>query len=306
MKRKQNRLTCSVLFADSGSTTAFAGKAVVEGRIDILIAGTCCADFSSLNRHRKTLEEIGESGETFFAMRKYAQVHRPKVIIIENVGSAPWLGGFKNRDNKHRGTRAAVTKPGFEYGMDTCMSEIHYATRYLRLDTKNYYLPHTRVRGYMICVDMLPFMDGEYPTEKDANQKFVAPDELNRLLDEYEEMVKRLERPASVPVDAFLFDSEDPLFGNSGQVWGAEMEKPRKSTTWERCKSGHHNYRHDLALGSQRPLTNWVNDGSSTLMDYFRKGAKGYTKRELDSLDVSHLRNLARGIDDRYYKYVTF
>lgn len=243
--------------ANVESTTAYAGKAVVEGRIDILIAGTCCADFSSLNRHRKRLEEVGESSETFFAMRKYAQVHRPKVIIIENVGSAPWLGGLKSKILRDTKTGVPVmkdmqkvTRSVFQHGMDTRMSEIHYATRFLRLDTKNYYIPHTGVRGYMICVDMLPFMDGECPTKKDANQKFVVPDELNRRLDECVEMVKKLERPASAPVDVFLLDSDDPLFCNSGQEWGAEIEKPRKSTTWERCKSGHHNYCHVLAFGS--------------------------------------------------------
>jgi hypothetical protein len=151
---------------------------------------------------------------------------------------------------------------------------------------------------------MLPFMDGECPTKKDAIHKFVTPDKLNRLLDEYVEMVKKLERPASAPVDVFLFDSDDPLFYNSGQEGGAEIEKPRKSTTWERCKSGHHNYRYALSLGSQRPLANWVNEGLYIPLDYFHKSTKGCTERVLDSMDVSHLRNLTRGFDDRYNKYV--
>lgn len=33
------------------------------------------------------------------------------------------------------------------------MSQIGYAARYVRIDTKNYYLPQTRVRGYMFCMD---------------------------------------------------------------------------------------------------------------------------------------------------------
>src|SRR5271168_4236197 len=73
------------------STTAHGGKAIVPGDLDLLIAGFCCVDFSTLNNQRKSLDDYGESGDTLKAVLAYAEEFRPKMIILENVKGAPWL-----------------------------------------------------------------------------------------------------------------------------------------------------------------------------------------------------------------------
>ena len=73
------------------STTAYGGKATIPGNLDVLIAGFCCDDFSSLNAHRKNLDENGESGDTFFSILEYVNRYRPKMVVLENVLTATWL-----------------------------------------------------------------------------------------------------------------------------------------------------------------------------------------------------------------------
>lgn len=70
--------------------TAFGALADVPGDVDVLVAGTVCHDFSHLNNYKKTLDEGGKSGTTFEGMRKWAEKHKPSLIILENVCSAPW------------------------------------------------------------------------------------------------------------------------------------------------------------------------------------------------------------------------
>ena len=109
------------------------------------VAGTSCVDYSPLNTEKKTIKAGGESGRTFFGMIDYVTRHSPKVIILENVSSAPW---------------GAVCEE---------FAKIEYNATYVRLDTKcvltadpgiarlyqltslppprSYYIPHTRSRG---------------------------------------------------------------------------------------------------------------------------------------------------------------
>jgi site-specific DNA-cytosine methylase len=56
-------------------------------------------------------------------MLEYSKKHRVKMIILENVLKAPW--------------KAVEAK----------FDEAGYGARFVRLDTKKYYIPHTRTRG---------------------------------------------------------------------------------------------------------------------------------------------------------------
>ncbi|RDL37552.1 uncharacterized protein BP5553_04985 [Venustampulla echinocandica] len=253
--------------------TAHGGSAIVPGDIDLLVAGTCCVDFSTLNRARKTLADGGESGDTFYAMLHYARVYRPRVIILENVSGAPWDGEKNKSDSK--------------VGMNTELEEIGYESRSLKLDTKEYGIPHTRLRGYLIAVD----------TKCDRAKKIDIADRL----DKWVERIAALKRPASSPAEQWLRRSDDPLLAASGGAWLSETQKATKAPKWEACKCNHHSYRHFLALGMKRTLTNWVDDGHFELPDYYNRNLKGYVERVLDTLEVAHLRNLTRGFDDRYY-----
>jgi hypothetical protein len=124
------------------------------------------------------------------------------------------------------------------------------------LDTKDYYLPHTRNRGYMICVDMEHFMDGKTYDMNQVTHLYREPRELTELLDQWKDIVGKLQRRASAPIEQFLLGSDDPLFDSSSMKWNDDGDKDKKGTSWESCKIGHRNYRHELALGQERKLTN--------------------------------------------------
>lgn len=105
------------------ATNAYGFKVAVPKDIDILIAGTSCVDFSGNNKHRKGIDDGGESGDTFNAVVTYCEPSQPSIVIIENVVSAPW----------------STLVSRFE--------AIGYSATCVLVDTKDYYLPQTRQRG---------------------------------------------------------------------------------------------------------------------------------------------------------------
>merc|ERR1719183_353837 len=65
---------------------AISGKMQkVPGQADIIIAGFSCKDLSGMNRNRKALEEMGQSGQTLQGCLDYIATYRPRVVIFENV-----------------------------------------------------------------------------------------------------------------------------------------------------------------------------------------------------------------------------
>ena len=111
------------------------------------------------------------------------------------------------------------------------------------------------------------------------------------------QMVKNLKRPASAPVEAFLFPPDDPAL----KVLHGELKGDRKPVNWDKCSINHTEYRRDNGLGTRKMLTDWKTDGSKVLPDHHIAMPNG-TERVWDSLDIAHARNLQRGFDDRYFK----
>lgn len=258
--------------------TALGGMAVVPGDLDILIAGTCCVDFSIMNHAQKTLKGGGESGDTFFAMLAYAKVYRPRIIILENVAGAPWLKSSWGK------------KKGEPHGFDDEFDKIGYKAKFVKLDTKNYYIPQTRTRGYMISINIQD-LSVEQRTRVDE------------LLENWKNVVvDYLKRPASTPVSMWLLPSDDPRLVHSRTPWVDDLEKSRKPPRWDACQVNYASYRQNLGLGDCRPLTSWGTDGFFVLPDFFQqKHSFGLTERVLDTIDISHIRGINRGYDDRYY-----
>ena len=220
-----------------------------------MIAGTCCVDFSNLNREQKDVFAGGESGDTFLAMRHYCSRKRPTLVLLENVHSAPW--GV----------------------LDKLMQDVGYSCRYIKLDSKQFYIPQTRTRGYMLAVD----------NERLGRENIMA------LLDTWENNVKFLKRPASVPFDNLLLPADDPRVFHASQFPIARNVKDKGGMKWETCAMRHETLRAQLGLGLGRPLTKWVNGGSSTLPDYCGPALAKRSTRELDMIDISLLRGIIRG-----------
>jgi site-specific DNA-cytosine methylase len=254
----------------------WGGKAQVPADIDLLVAGFACDDFSTLNNVRKTLEEKGESGDTFFAIKMYMHLYRPKLVVLENVMGAPWT------DEKAR-TLTKKKKGKLQTSITKHLDQIGYQTIYLKLDTKEHYLPHTRQRGYMICVDR-----ASMPAKTDWEALEIA----------CTAMVDDLRHTATVPVEAMLFTADDPRLQ---VLFDHDKKCENKVVKWEKCKIGHLDYCAQHGLGDRHPITNWKPDGSKEMPDFYML-MPGMTERVADSLDISHKRNLTRGFDDRFLK----
>ncbi|KAM0792935.1 hypothetical protein ACM66B_002694 [Microbotryomycetes sp. NB124-2] len=260
--------------------TAYGGLAAVPGDIDMLVAGTSCVDYSPLNTKKKTIDARGESGQsrllqlcshaltvtvctgrTFFGMMDYVVKHKPAIVILENVSGAPW--------------DEVVERFG----------KIDYSATYIRLDTKHYYIPHTRSRGYLLAV----------PKEAGLG-----------VVDKWSEQVRNLARPASVPLEAFLLSTDDPRIHRARQELAVDRQNKdgtkRATVDWIRCESRHAQARDQEMLGLGRPLTAWQdNGGAPTMPDgAWNDWASVQTERVLDLMDISFLRLALKGTDVSY------
>ena len=242
-------------------TTAFGGVADVPGNLDLLLAGFACVDYSSLNPSPKKFDEVGQSGDTLRAILTYCNLHRPKLVILENISRAPW-----------------------QQIVDLIANETTYSAAKIDVDTKNYYLPQTRRRGYLVMVD---------------HEAAKSEQNADRIAFNWWLTLKQFERPASSPVEEFMLQPDDP------RVFKAQIEmQPRarpRQTDWNLSRGRHHRVRANLGLGQRRPVTNWIEGGRSTVPDF---ASKAWTERQvhrvLDSIDINFLRSLHRGFDPFY------
>ena len=204
----------------------------------------------------------GESGDTLFAILSYAGKHRPPLVILENICGAPWAD-IANEWNR-----------------------IGYAAEYVKLDTKNFYIPHTRNRFYMLCIDI------------DSTLGFPA----NLAVWNWSEVVKQFERPASSPVDAFLFDELDPRLHRAiAEINKVTSSNEQKIVEWTQCQIRHLQYREEHKLGTGRPFTNWVENGPSKMVDYGNGlWMKRQTNRIKDFFELYYLKAAYLGYDPGY------
>ena len=257
--------------------------------MDILIAGFSCVDFSKLNKKGKKLTDTGESGDTFRAILAYAKKYRPAVIILENVDGAPWdfikaiwekdTEGVKEYMDKH-------TNKDFvnEQGSDPIWDEGDpgYSAMWHKVDAKRYYIPHTRTRRYMICLDRLLFS---------------SPEAADDAVQDWQTYMMELERNASVNVEAFLLSDDDPRLQRAKDEM-SKIPKARYDRNWEVCNGRHEAYRSKKKLGTGRPVLHWTNDGTAKPSTYiWPEWTLSQVERVWDSIEVSYLRNAAKGFD---------
>ncbi|KAJ3409272.1 hypothetical protein HDV05_004536 [Chytridiales sp. JEL 0842] len=239
------------------ATTAYGARVPVPGHVDMLIAGTSCVDYSNLNNQKQDIDAKGESGETFRGMLKYVQKHRVPLVILENVCGAPWEKVVK------------------------FFREIGYNANFMRLDTKQFYLPHTRTRVYLLA------------TPKGG----VLADDV---VDEWETIVKSMQRKSSTPLEDYLILSDDPRIHQARE----DLAKTKDETSrrgrldWSRCEARHSFQRLEEKLGTNRPLTAWSDGGMSNLPDFaWNDWGRAQTDRVLDLMDINYLRLAKTGVD---------
>ncbi|KAJ7255504.1 hypothetical protein B0H12DRAFT_1113809 [Mycena haematopus] len=240
--------------------TAYGALAPIPGDVDLLVAGTSCVDYSNLNNVKQGLDAKGESGQTFRGMLSWVKQHRPPLVILENVCSAPW----------------ARVAEEFE--------KIGYSAKFSRFDTKFYYIAHTRTRVYLIAVDRksskvpeewfsLVTKDLKRPASS-ALDAFLLPSDDPRIHQARQKLVK---------------ESYNALDRRTGRTdWNRcerrherarsdeELGKKRPLTNW------------DDGGSCSLPDYSWADWGV------------GQVERVWDLMDILYLRSAKKGIDPSY------
>lgn len=243
-------------------------------------------DFSNLNTHKKTLQNIlekkrngeessdaGESSVTFAAIHEYAKRFRPKTIILENIVGAPW-----ERIRKY-----------FDF--------IGYASRHYKADTKNYLLPQTRQRGYLICIDRELFKSTGKLIKSVAQAK----------VEGWAGLMEKLKMPLRCSVEDFLLDPDHPALQRAMQMLSIDDESSfqiKKPTNWEVCEVRHISERKRLALGKAVPYTGWARAKLEPPIYANREWIHDQSDRVKDCLDMTMLTHAMKGDDFEYKVHI--
>ncbi|GFF29000.1 DNA repair protein RAD5 [Aspergillus udagawae] len=246
---------------DRFAQTAYGSLEKIPKNPDLVIAGFSCVDFSGLNNKRKTLDEQGESGGTFWGIIRYAVAYRPPIVVLENVKTAPW-----EKIAEH-------------------WNEINYVAVHNSVDTKAYYLPQTRERGYMLCIDRN--LLGKHGLSEQSVTDWP------RIFDNFK-------RPASSPAGMFLLDADDPRLGQIEKDMSIRVTSTtvRATIDWTKYQARHQNYRSIQELGFERPVSRSQDSGACQMLDFaWQTWFRYLPERIWDTIDVNFLRKLIEGYD---------
>ena len=181
-------------------------------------------------------------------------------MILENVKNAPW-------DVKVQ-----------------ILHDMGYDAQYAYVDTKKYYIPHTRQRGYLWAV-------------RRGSSSGV-------MVEEFKSLLKRLERPASAALDAFMLDNDDPrvLRGRARLgAAGSSSKDQNNRVDWGRCEFLHHCARQQELLGDKRPLTGWSETSGTCVPGFgWNEWVDGQVHRIHDLMDINTLRCATDGVDTTF------
>ena len=246
--RDITEITSAVNMETPAATTVYGSKVPIPGNIHILVAGTSCVDFSRLNNSRKALdqEDGGESSKTWFAVLAYVKEFRPAIVVLENVLSGPW-------DR-----------------MTECYRQIDYEVGGVLLDTKNYYLPHTRQRGYLVCFD---------------KTKATSTGDVDGIGKQWASLMADFRRHASSSVAEFMLPDEVRTQQQ------AVLDDNTREYDWAACEIRHLQYRQKERLGNARPFTFWSESGTMNIpetgsISWYHK----QPERVRDYMDIGMLR----------------
>ncbi|KAF1942479.1 hypothetical protein EJ02DRAFT_511619 [Clathrospora elynae] len=235
------------------ATTAYGAEVEIPIGIHILIAGFVCKDLSRMNSNNKTLEDGGESGDTWLAIYTYAKRFRPSIVLLENVRSERKIwDDIVSRWDK-----------------------IGYEAAWVYCDSKNYYLPQTRERMYMIAIERSQFGTG-----------------VGKAVVRWKDVMQQLQRQCSSPYEAWLPDSLQEL---------SDYSIPFSEPDWPLCKLRYDHIRSEERLGILSPVTRRSNNGTVRPPDFAdRSFYISQSSRVSDAIDVAHLQRAHRGYDSLF------
>ena len=247
---------------DGEVRTAYGGLAPQPQHINILVAGSSCVDYSTLNNKRGTVKN-GQSTITLDGIKAYLNRHRPNMFILENVK------GFPAKEEMES------------------FASIGYKTQFLIVDTKNFYLPQTRQRFYLIGLE-------KKRLEKEFNFK--------ETFERWVYYMQSYQQRANAPFTDFICDDDDPRL-HEARFASEAANPPSKTTDWAACRHRYANYRIQKQYGSLRPMTRWQNNGSCLFPDFgWIKWAKLQRERIWDTLEIQYLSHAGERDYDINYK----
>lgn len=284
---------------------------IPSDKLDLFIAGCSCVDYSSLNNSKdgktylpvfekyppdivsgkeksparldaefverliETLENLdglktGESMRTFLAAMSYIIRTRPKIVILENIDSAPW-----------------TAKTNFWF------PRAGYVAAHAKVNSRRYYVPQTRQRGYLVAVDVQVF----------------GAERAQAVIEHCMKLVKKLERNVSSPVTDFLLAADDPRLvqaradmeqrnANQKEIdWGFSQLRHEATRQAEGLSAASHPFSMSVfAHGKLKEVT----PPSRSWIQYFKK----QMPRVLDFIDIVILKGLQVQCDLRYKTWV--
>ena len=157
-----------------------------------------------------------------------------------------------------------------------------YSAVYHRVDAKQYYIPQTRTRRYMLCLD---------------RRRFSSIESADKAAQDWKRHMVALERKASVSVEAFLLPEDDPRLQRAKDEM-SKTWKGKREVNWEICRARYDAYRDEMKLGISRTILNWVNDGAAKAPSYmWTDWTAAQVERVWDTVEICHLRSASRGYD---------
>ena len=258
---------------------------------DILVAGPACVDFSALNFNKPdalkfqefmagrmgkdpqvdsaskatflqsldTLADMdcGQSMNTFLASLRIIARARPKVCIFENIQNAPW---------HHMKT--------FWFPM------LGYVAAHRIVDSKDFLLPQTRNRGYLIAVN-----------EEVYGQK------SDTIVTRWAELMGQMPCPLTATFESYLLPEDDPRLGHIRNEIQAKPKSSRgkasRDTIAEKSVFRHLALRSAEGLGYDNPYTLAKYSGGRLFgitphVRSWQSYLQAQPARILDSLDIFH------------------
>jgi hypothetical protein len=150
------------------------------------------------------------------------------------------------------------------------------------------------------------FAISKLPSRKAGQQR------LDGRPQQWKNLVQQFKRPASAPLDAYLFSNDDPrvlrgrarltsasISSSSSAADGSEGGGNRAGRTdWAKCETRHLAARSNEELGDKRPLTGWSESGKTNMPGFFwTDWFDGQVNRIHDLVDINTLRLAREGVD---------
>lgn len=208
---------------------------------------------SAMDAMNAETDKKNQSEQTFAGAINYIKCRQPKVVICENVDSAPWQKLVEN-------------------GIFQLMG---YSATVLRLDTKQFYMPQTRVRKYLILFSHRAFT-------------LAGAQALTKM---FEAILPQLQHTHSNSVLDFLF----PLNSHELQKARNEVESDaqgsrERETNWSISRDRHEAYRRKYILPEIHPWMHWfLNAHANSPANMWKPWANRMPLRVLDVLDCLFL-----------------